>query len=283
MRKIYLFVAVFLPIGTSSFAGKVERATEAVSPKEAKVMEIDGDLGAGEFNFTTDNIQELALFDIEYDDRVVRYDVDYYEKGEHGFLTFESDRRNNVNFDSEENQWNIVLSTKYESTLNLDIGACDAKMDFGGLPLKELTIDMGAASGLIEFSKPNPIRLEEFKMDAGASSLEMGMIGNANFSRFDFSGGVGSFELDFRGEYKGESEINIEIGLGSTEITLPRDVPIRIVTSGGNWLSSIDMHGDIAIEVDDDEFETEGFKDAKNRIILNLEIGLGSADLYWKE
>ncbi len=283
MRKIYLSIVALLLVGTSSFAGKVERATEAVSPQKAKVMEIDGDLGAGEFNITTDNIPELALFDIKYDERAVRYDIDYYEKGEQGFLTFESDRRNHVNFDGEENQWKIVLSTKYKTALNLDIGACEAKMDFGGLPLKELTIDMGAASGLIEFSKPNPIRLEEFKMDAGASSLDMNMIGNANFSRFEFNGGVGSFELDFRGEYKGESEISIEIGLGSAEITLPRNVPVRIVTSGGNWLSSIDLHGNLAMEIDDDEFETEDFKDAQNRIILNLEVGLGAVDLYWKQ
>ncbi|HEX2898023.1 MAG TPA: toast rack family protein [candidate division Zixibacteria bacterium] len=282
MSRSVIFVLTFLFAATTSFAGKIERATEAVSPKEAKSMEIDGNLGAGTFKITTDNITELAMFDIEYDDRAVRYNVDYYEKGERGILTFESDRRGNWNANGEENKWNIVLSDKYESILNLDIGACDAKFDFGGLPLRELNIDMGAASGLIEFSKPNPIRMDDFKMDAGASSLDMGMIGNANFGKFEFNGGVGSFNLDFRGKYEGESEISIEIGLGSAEITLPASIPIRIESGESIWLSSVEFHGDPALNIEDDEYESEDFEKSKTRIILHLIIGLGSADVYFK-
>jgi len=282
MRKVYCSFLSVLFLASVSFAGRLERATEKVSATEAKVIEIDGELGAGKFRITGDAIKEVALFDIKYDERVVRYDVDYNEKGDKGFLTFESHRRNNIDFDSDENRWDIVLSNKYESSLKLDIGACEAKIDLGGIPLRELSIEIGAASGNIDFSKPNPIRLEEFKMNAGASSLNMASIGNANFSRFNFSGGVGSFDLDFRGEYNGESEIFIEIGLGSAEIILPADVPVRVETDGGNWLSSVDFHGDIPLKIDDNEFESEGFEDAKTRIILHLEVGLGSVDLYFK-
>ncbi len=282
MRRVYWSLLSVPIFGSLVFAGQLERATEKVTAKEARMIEIDGELGAGEFTITPDTISEVALFDIKYDERVVRYDVDYYEKGDRGFLTFESDRRNNIDFDGNENRWDIVLSSKYESSLNLDIGACDAKMDFGGLSLRSVIMDIGAASGNINFSKPNPIRLEEFKMNAGASSLNMTSIGNANFSRFDFSGGVGSFELDFRGEYNGESEIFIEIGLGSTEIILPANVPVRVETDGGNWLSSVDFHGDIPLKINDDEFESGDFEGAKTRIILHLEVGLGSADIYFK-
>lgn len=282
MRKLIITALILVFAVSTSLAGKVERATEAVSPKEAKTMEIDGDLGAGTFKIATDNISELAMFDIEYDDRVVRYNVDYYEKGERGILTFESDRRGDMSSHGEENNWNIVLSNKYESIINLHIGACDAKFDFGGLPLRELNIDMGAASGVIEFSKPNPIRMDEFKMDAGASSLNMGMIGNANFTRFEFNGGVGSFDLDFRGKYEGESEISIEIGLGSAEIILPAGVPIRIESGESIWLSSVDIHGETPLNIEDDEYESEDFEESKTRIILHLIIGLGSADVYFK-
>jgi len=284
MKKFHIAILLMLAAVASVNAGKIEKVSETVSPKVAKTMDIEGDLGAGKFNITTDSDQkELAIFDIQYDEKAVKYDVDYNEKGNKGYLTFESSRRHNINFDGAENKWDIVFSTKYESSLNLDIGACDAKIDLGGLPLKELCVNLGAASGVIEFSKPNPSRLEEFKMDAGASSLDMEMIGNANFSRFDFSGGVGSFDLDFRGEYKGESEINIEVGLGSADITLPANMPIRVETEGANWLSSVDFHHENLAKIDDGEYESKDFKDAKNRIILKLEVGLGSVDLYWKE
>ncbi len=283
MRILYCSFLSFLLFVSLTFAGRLERATEKVIVKEAKSIEIDGELGAGEFRITVDSITAAALFEIKYDDRTVKYNVDYYEKGERGFLTFESNRRHNINFDGNDNRWDVVLSTKYEASLNLDFGACETKLDLGGIPLKELSIDIGAASGKIDFSKPNPIRLNEFKIDAGASSLDMVSIGNANFSRFDFSGGVGSFNLDFRGKYAGESEIFIEIGLGSAEIILPMEVPVRVETDGDNFLSSVTYHSDFPLNIDDDKSETEGFDAAKTRIILHLEVGLGSVDLYWKD
>jgi hypothetical protein len=281
--RVFYFLGFSIFLSLSVYAGKIEHATERITATQAKTVEIDAELGAGQFNITAGNISELAMIDIEYDKRTVKYYVDYYEKGETGFLSLESDRKNNVNFDGNENRWDIVLSDKFESKLDLNIGACDAKIDFGGLPLKYLSIEIGAASGLIEFSKPNPVRLEEFRMNAGASSLDMEMLGNANFDNFNFSGGVGSFDLDFRGEYHGESEITIEIGLGSAEITLPADVPIRVISDDENWLSSVEFHGDELDEIDDGEYESEGFASAKSRIILKLEVGLGSADLYWKD
>lgn len=285
MRKVYcllLSVVLVVILASVSFAGQLERATEKVNVTQAKSIEIEGELGCGEFRITVDSITEAALFEIRYDERAVRYDVDYHEKGDRGFLTFESDRRSNVKFDGDDNRWDIVLSNKYESSLNLDIGACEAKIDLGGIPLKELSINLGAASGQIDFGKPNPIRLEEFKMDAGVSSLTMASIGNANFSRFIFNGGLGSYELDFRGKYKGESEIFIEIGLGSAEIFLPADIPIRVETDSDNFLSSVDFHGDNPLKIDDDTFESGDFEGAKTRIILHLLVGLGSVDIYFK-
>ena len=137
--------------------------------------------------------------------------------------------------------------------------------------------------GTFEFSEPNPIRLSEINIDAGASSIEMKSMGNANFDELNFSGGVGSFEIDLRGEYHGESRVEIEIGLGSAEIVVPKGLPIRIETEGGNWLSSIEFHNDDLDEIDDDLFESSDFDDAEDRLIISVEVGLGSIEIYWKK
>ncbi|MEA1980261.1 MAG: LiaF-related protein, partial [candidate division Zixibacteria bacterium] len=170
----------------------------------------------------------------------------------------------------------------YNTEINFDIGACDAEFDFGGIALEYLEIDVGAAKGTFEFSKPNPIRLSEINIDAGASSIEMKSMGNANFDELNFSGGVGSFEIDLRGEYQGESRVDIEIGLGSAEIVVPKGLPVRIETEGNNWLSSIDFHNEDLDEIDDDLYESSDFDDSDDRLIISIEVGLGSVDLYWK-
>ena len=285
MQRLLIFTAIAFLVVSSVFASRLEKVKEFVIADHAKIIEIECDLAAGEFTIKSGDIEEIARIDIEYDKRAIEYEIDYRERGKKGYLFIDMDQRKNrsfKDFDDLENNWDIVLSDKFEISINLDIGACKADFDFGGIRLTDLDIDVGAASGVIDFSEPNKSRLREINIDAGASSLEMRNLGNANFEYFEFSGGVGSYDFDFRGKYSGESKINIEIGLGTGDIILPRDVPVRVETEGCNWLSSIDFHNDDLDEVDDDIYETEDFDDAKTRIVLRLEVGLGSIDVYWK-
>ncbi len=285
MRKFLIFTVIAVLVVSSAIAGRLERVKEIVPAKEAQIIEIECDLAAGKFTIKSGDIEEIAEIDIEYDKRTIEYEIEYSERGEKGYLFIDIDNKGNrffKDFDDLENNWDIVLSDKFEFSINLDIGACVADFDFGGIRLTDLDIDIGAASGVIDFSEPNKVRLREINIDAGASSLEMHNLGNANFEYFEFSGGIGSYDFDFRGKYRGESIINIEIGLGAAEIILPRNIPVRVETEGGNWLSTIDFHNDDLDEIDDDIYETEDFENAKTRIILRLEVGLGSIDIYWK-
>jgi len=285
MPRLLIFIAIAFLVVSSVVAGRLEKVKEFVIAKEAQIIEIECDLAAGEFTIKSGDIEEIAEIDIEYDKRTIEYEIDYSERGKKGYLFIDIDHRKNRYFDDLddfENNWDIVLSDRFEISIDLDIGACEADFDFGGIRLTDLDIDVGAAFGVIDFSEPNKARLREINIDAGASSLEMHNLGNANFEYFKFSGGVGSYDLDFRGKYNGESKINIEIGLGTGDIILPRNVPVRVETEGGNWLSSIDFHNDDLDEIEDDIYETDDFENAKTRIVLRLEVGLGSIDVYWK-
>jgi hypothetical protein len=257
-----------------------ERKT--IPAEGAKEILVEGDFSAGEFNIKTDDIAEAAIVDISYNPRAVDYDVDWELSGSTLTVTMDSYTRRKSNIDTEDNKWDVTLSRRYPTSLDFEIGACDAEIDLGGLPLKELSLEVGAASGTITFPEVNRERCRQITIEAGASSLKMIDIGNANFDEFEFSGGVGSFELDFRGKYHGESTINIDVGLGSADLILPDDVPIRVETSGGHWFSSVDFHGEDLEEVDDDTYESPGFDKARDRIVLNVEVGMGAVDLRWK-
>ena len=76
--------------------------------------------------------------------------------------------------------------------------------------------------------------------------------------------------------------MSIDIGLGSADITMPEGVPFRIETEGGNWLSSVDIHNRDMDEVDEDVYESDDFDGADTRIILEISVGLGSIDVFWK-
>ncbi|HKK21450.1 MAG TPA: LiaF domain-containing protein, partial [candidate division Zixibacteria bacterium] len=97
-----------------------------------------------------------------------------------------------------------------------------------------------------------------------------------------FSGGAGSFDLDFRGALHGEARADIEIGLGSADIILPSGTAVRIETEGNNWLSSIDFDKRGLDEIDDGVYESPDFDKAHTKIVLNLQVGMGSIKIVWK-
>ncbi|UCG62943.1 MAG: hypothetical protein JSV52_06585 [Candidatus Zixiibacteriota bacterium] len=282
MNRWIVVLAAIMLLSGSVVADRKEHVSDTVELKNADEVFVRCDLGAGEFTVRSKDMAEAAVIDITYDPRRVEYLVDYAEKRGTCFIDLESEHRSSTNIDTDDNRWDIVLSKKYPTSIEMDIGACDADIDLGGIPLQEFSLDVGAASAVLEFSEPNPIRLEEIDIDAGASSVEIHSVGNANFEYFDFDGGAGSFELDLRGEYSGESVISVDIGLGSADITLPDGVPFRIETEGDNWLSSVDLHNRDMDEVDDDVYESDDFDGANTRITLEISVGLGSVDVYWK-
>ncbi len=281
-RLTVITITLILVAAMVVVAGRMEQFSQKVDSEGAKNIEVVIELAAGEFYITAADMAEVATVDVEYDSRRVECVVDYDVRDATGQLHLESTLLRRRNIDTEDNIWEVVLSNRYPMTLDIEVGACDAEFDLGGIPLTELTLEIGAAAGEIDFSTPNPERLEEIDIEAGAASVTLMNIGNANFERFNFEGGAGAFELDFRGEYKDEAEISIEIGLGSAEIILPRDIPVHIETGDPGWFSTVDFHNDDLDEVDDGIYESEGFEDASVRIYLEIEVGLGSVDIYFK-
>ena len=277
----YIFILFALLTASTSSARSV-REQKSIGSDGAQRIEVEFNFSAGELRMNTFESDMVADLDILYDDRRCEVMIEYEVHGKTGELFLESDYKRKTDLYTEDNKWVVDLSTRYPMTIAMDVGACDANLELGGLQLERFKFDVGAASCDLSFSKPNPVRMEQFKVEAGACSIDMTDIGNANFESFDLEGGVGSFDLDFRGTYTGESQIDIEIGLGSADITLPSGVPVRVEIDRAPFLSSVEFHrGDIE-EIEDDIYESDDFEDADIRIILKVEVGLGSVDITWR-
>lgn len=283
LRLMVTLAAVVLLISSQIAADRVEHATETVEPDDFEALEVEIEFSAGTINISTADMDEPAKLEIYYSPRWVEYEFDYTKRGKTCRLFIESEfRHNRWGGDDVENEWTLVLSKKYPTSLNLDVGACKARFELGGLPLVELQIDVGAADMQIEFSEPNPERMREINIDCGASSLEIYGLANANAETMDFDIGAGSCEIDFRdGEIVGEVEVDIDVGVGSMEVIVPRGLAI-MVRGDDNWFSSLDFHGLRLDEVRRGVWVSEGFEDAEDRIIFNVDIAMGSVDIYAK-
>ena len=282
LKTIVVLLSLSTLLATGAWAGGMEVANRTIDADGADEIQLSMEFAAGELVIAPKSMTAAAEIEVRYNPKRVDYEIDYNTRGHVGFLSIESSPRRKRSMDTDDNLWQIYLSEDYLLSMDFEIGASEADIDLGGLRISEFTMDIGAAEGELQFSKPNPIRMEIFDINAGAASLDCKQLGNANFEDFNFSGGAGSFSLDFRGEYRGESRISISVGLGSIDIILPDDVPVRIETDGEGWLSSIDFHNDRLDEIENDEYETSDFDGASTRIVVEIDIGLGSADIYFK-
>ncbi|MGH8004472.1 MAG: hypothetical protein ACRECJ_07095, partial [Limisphaerales bacterium] len=170
----------------------------------------------------------------------------------------------------------LRFSTEVTHAFDINIGACEAKLDFSGLPIEEMAFDLGAGDCKIFFHTPNPVEMRRLEINPGASELVIIGLGNARFQKLDFDGGVGDFTLDFFGDFEGDRYADISLGLGSIEILFPPGLGVRVHKDGA--LSSVDFDPDLE-EVSDGVWESSNYARAKNRLIIDLSIGMGSAEL----
>lgn len=174
----------------------------------------------------------------------------------------------------ESEKWIIDLTGRIPISMDIQLGAGKGIFDFTGLKLKDLDISTGASSVTIMFNKLNPQTIENLNIETGVSRFKAYNLSNANFNKLKFSGGIGSYELDFSGELNKEVDVDIEIGLGSITILIPKYVGARVYYEK-NWVSNIDLDKDFD-EEQNNEYVTANYSSASGKINIQIEAGLGS-------
>jgi hypothetical protein len=267
--------------GGNAFAGKhgVDKITKTIELKGEKHLTVKMDIGAAIIDLRGNRTGDILNAEVEYDPDELRVDIEYDADKDEGTLYLESEsKRKGIDLDKEDHYWNLEFTDKIPISFEIDVGACEAEFDFSGLKIDRLDMDLGASSVDVDFRKANPARMQKMIIDVGASQLTIMGLGNANFDRLSFDGGVGDFTLDFSGELNRPGQVDIDVGLGSLTIRLPEDVGVQI-TSESSFLSSFSIDKHDFDEVEDDVYQNEKFGQTDKELIFNVDIGLGSIDV----
>ncbi len=170
-----------------------------------------------------------------------------------------------------ENKWELRLGN-IPMNLRLNAGAYKGRYELGGLALKSLRISDGAAEVRLRFSSPNTTEMDTLRYETGASNVELMGLANANFETLIFKGGAGEYTLDFSGELQREATVNIDSGLSSVTIIVPKGVWARVLVDSG--LANVDLSGDW--EKSGNEYLLAG---DGPRLTINVDIGAGNLTL----
>lgn len=125
--------------------------------------------------------------------------------------------------------FDLALGTAQPYTLTVETGASDTEFELGGLPLTRLAIKLGAGKNVLRFLEPNPQEMAVLDIDAGAGSMELRGLGNANCADMTLDGGAAAFICDFEGRLRRPAFVRLTTGLSSVDVYVPTATAARIM------------------------------------------------------
>jgi len=172
------------------------------------------------------------------------------------------------------NGWELAFSPEIPLKMNFDIGVGDGELDFTGLQLTELDLEIGAGDFEVRFDEPNGAEMSRLMLDAGASKLEILGIGHAGPEQMTVQGGVGSITLDFTGTWPNSADVKVVAGIGSLTLRLPDNVGVQVETEGG--LTNVEVSG---LRRTGDAYVNDAFGETETELRIQVTTGIGSVKL----
>ena len=225
---------------------------------------------------------------LDYDDDsedVDRLQVNYDIRGEEGILRIRLKKSSHVwgddgSDDDHKRKLTVWLTNQIPISLDVELGAGRGDINLSELQVRDLKISTGASSVDVRCDKPNEITAETVGIESGVSKFTATNLCNTNFKKLKFSGGVGSYRLDFGGDLHHDASAKIEVGLGSVSVSVPKQIAAKLLYDP-SFFSSFDLDDDFS-KTKSGVYETEDYDDSANKLTIEIESGLGSVKVRRK-
>jgi hypothetical protein len=172
----------------------------------------------------------------------------------------------------------LTLGNRVPLDMDLKFGAVRANVELGGLRIRELHVATGASETDLNVSSLNPERCSNLDFEVGAAEFTASGLGNLNCEHIKMAGGVGDVTLDFNGAWRIDSTVDIDMGLGSLTLRVPRGLGVAVTKKG--VLASFDSQELIKRG---NTFYSDNWDKASNRATFTIDAALGSIRMVWVE
>ena len=253
--------------------GETIEDQESIPLGEIESATVEVILGAGELEVDAGASEELFSGRFRYNVEQWAPEV-IYEEGELTVRQGGTEEEWGIPTGNVRNEWELEFSPEIPLTMDFKVGAGEGDLDFSGLQLAELDLDLGAGDFEVRFDEPNPVRMSRLSLDAGTSRLEVFGIGNARPEQVKVQGGVGDITLDLTGAWSRSADVQITAGVGSVTVRVPDDVGVQVETEGG--LTDIDVSG---LRRRGDTYVNDAFGEAEVELNVQVTTGVGSIRL----
>ena len=170
----------------------------------------------------------------------------------------------------------LGLARDVPMELSLEFGAVRADLELGGLSLTGLDLQTGASESTVRISEPNPVAMDRARFRVGAADFTVRRLGNLNAERIEVDAGLGEVTLWFTGEWRHDTRVSVEMGLGSLELRFPEGLGVRLRKD--SFLTGLDSEG---LVKRGDSYYSLDWDEAGTRITVDLNAAFGSVRVVW--
>jgi hypothetical protein len=244
------------------------------------------DVSFGDISLQHGDKNKIVVLDYDDDSEdSERLQVSYDIRGDEGILRIRLKKSSHVwgddgSDDDHRRKLTVRLTDEIPISLDVELGAGRGDIDLSNLQMSDLRISTGASSVDMRCDKPNQITAENVGIESGVSKFTATNLCNTNFKKLKFSGGVGSYRLDFGGDLHHDASAKIEVGLGSVSVSMPRQMAAKLLYDA-SFFSSFDLDDDFS-KTKSGVYETDDFGDSANKLTIQIESGLGSVKVRRK-
>ena len=275
MKRLAFGLALALSFASAPLEGQSPR-TMTASRQLGRESDLDVRVTYGAGRFTVRSAPEGMLYRMK-----LRYDEDQFdpisEFDGHNLHLGVDARGHNVRVGKHEGgDLDVELTRSIPMDLRLEFGAGRADVDLGGLSLTGLDVQTGAAEALLDVSRPNPSEMDVATLQVGAAQFTARRLGNLNARRIEVNAGVGDVTIDLTGDWKGDGDVVVKMGLGSLQLRFPEGVGVRLEEK--TFLTSVDTEG---LVKRGDAYYSLDWDKAQRKITVRVEAAFGSVDVRW--
>jgi hypothetical protein len=128
------------------------------------------------------------------------------------------------------NTLRLEVPVDHPLSITGELSLAETDLDFGGLTLDEIDLELGAGEHDVAFSQPTPRPMTRLALAGSMGEITVFGAGNASPRRIEVQHGMGELRLDLSGRWRADGEVAMHLGMGDAQVTLPgRDEAAAVV------------------------------------------------------
>ncbi|MEE8341489.1 MAG: hypothetical protein V3R52_05275 [Candidatus Neomarinimicrobiota bacterium] len=253
--------------------------------RKYKDLDVSLSYGLGDLTIGSSDSKHKIEGSITYDNRRITPIVKMESVSSTGVLVVSTKKdrsrdRHKYKLRDFDNELEFYFPSQIKTNLFLDFGVGNAEIDLTDIAITKLNINCGLSDVELEVNKRNNVACESVSIENGLGDLSVYGLGNLAAKKVDINIGLGSADIDFSGDKIYDSDINVDVGLGSLDMILPDKTNIEIFVDS-SFLSSVDIYGlkkkkskYWVSPVWDNDYPT---------ISMDINVGMGSVDIVLED